>query len=387
MNDYRHSGIRSAIFFSNGDSNDPSVWSNVPYCFGKALEDNNFSLHRVNLNPPLWLNHLWNQTFFRLLRHFRPGHLYSFDRTYIAALFRRFYIWKATKIYPGADMSIFTGFDDVNYFSKKPSVLLCDWTLEFFIKSRLKREPYLLERCFIERQNKVLRHADLVVSLFPGCSKIIEQQVPGVKVNYLGGNVLNIIDKEELREAEILECKQKSNLLLFIGNIRYKSGAKKLIDAHRLLRRSYPDLQLAIIGMTEEELGIESDNNVRCYGYLHKNIERENQVYYKLLRNAKIIVNTNDEWAGFSSMIEAMYYYTPVIVTPYSEFVETFGEEISFGHYDANGTIESLSKIIVMYLQDQQYLKKCVASHNSTKEFTWDNYVNQLQRQIYSSVR
>ena len=377
--------MANILYFSNGDSNDPSVWSNVPYCFAKALEQEGHTLFRVNLAPPRWISSLWNQTIYRVLRHFGHGHLYSSDRTLLASILRRLSIWKGNKECPNADLSIFTGFDDLNYYSNKPSVLLCDWTLEYFITQRLKRKPYFLERCFISRQNKVLKRADTVISLFPKCSQIIEQQVPGLKVNYLGGNVLNIIDKEELKENEILECKQHSNVILFIGNIRYLSGAKKLIEAHRILRKSNPDLQLAIIGMTEDELGIKTDDNIRCYGYLHKNIVDENKTYYHLLRNAKIIVNTNDEWAGFSSMIEAMYYYTPVIVTPYSEFVETFGENIGFGVYDHIGTIMNLVLNIIHIMQDSDYCNKCKLSHKVTESYTWNHFVEQLLELTISS--
>ncbi len=45
-------------------------------------------------------------------------------------------------------------------------------------------------------------------------------------------------------------------------------------------------------------------------------------------------------------MIEAMFFYTPVIVAPYNEFVEEFGDNIKFGRYIRNSSVEELSTLI-----------------------------------------
>lgn len=368
------------LFFSNGDSNDPSVWSNVPYCFSNTLEKRGYKLVRINLGSPKFMVALWDKTVYRVLRSWKHGHQYGFERTLIASIYRKIAIWIANRNHSDIFFSVFTSFDDINYFSDRPSLLLCDWTLEYFIKYRLRRQPYWLEKCFISRQNKILRSADYVVSLFPRCKDVIEEMVPGTTVQYLGGNVLNILDYSNLDGADIVEQKKQSNLILFIGNTRYKSGACKLIKAYRLLAKKRADLHLAIVGMTAEDLGVDGTECIDCYGYLHKDVVSENQTYYSLLRTAKVIVNTNEEWAGFSSMIEAMYYYTPVIVTPYGEFVATFGSHIGFGFYDSTGTVDSLVSCLNFLLNSQYstYAQMCKNAHEVTMGFTWEHYVDTL---------
>ena len=52
---------------------------------------------------------------------------------------------------------------------------------------------------------------------------------------------------------------------------------------------------------------------------------------YEPFKKAKVFINTTPKWAAFSASIEAMYFYIPVVVTPYDEFTKTFGEHIEFG--------------------------------------------------------
>ena len=96
------------------------------------------------------------------------------------------------------------------------------------------------------------------------------------------------------------------------------------------------------------------------------------------MQKASVFVNPTEKWAGYSSTIEAMYYYTPVVVSPYEEFVGEFGKQINFGVYNKVFSKESLATSILSIFNADNYDELCLNAHNRVKDYTWDNYVERL---------
>ena len=141
-----------------------------------------------------------------------------------------------------------------------------------------------------------------------------------------------------------------------------------------------PNLRLDLIGINSDELNL-LPNDIYCHGYLDKGIESEADTYYNLIKNAAIFINTTPKWGAFSASLEAMYFYTPVIVTPYFEFTATFGEIINFGRfYDEKQ--ENLACIIEDILQSEEYIDICENAHNAAKVHTWSSYVDKMLTRI-----
>ena len=178
----------------------------------------------------------------------------------------------------------------------------------------------------------------------------------------------------------LLETKAKSKKLLFIGRkTTYLEAAKKLIEAYKLLKQEegYKDLSLDIVGCAASDFD-SLPEGVTCYGFLNKSDEQDRKVYYDLLLGAKVLVNANPKWGAFSSTVEAMYYYTPVIVSPYQDFVKNFGEEVDFGVYNQNFTAESIATDIKSVINSENYTEMCNFAHENVKTYTWENYVEQV---------
>ena len=177
-----------------------------------------------------------------------------------------------------------------------------------------------------------------------------------------------------------LEKKEKSKKLLFIGRkTTYLEAAKKLIKAYILLKQEegYKDLSLDIVGCSASDFD-SLPEGVTCYGFLNISDERDRKVYYDLLLGAKVLVNANPKWGAFSSTVEAMYYYTPVIVSPYQDFVKNFGEKIDFGVYNHVFTAESIASNIKSIVNTNRYAEMCNFAHENVKLYTWENYIEQL---------
>ena len=183
---------------------------------------------------------------------------------------------------------------------------------------------------------------------------------------------------------DLLEKKAKSKKLLFIGRkTTYLEAAKKLIEAYKLLKREedYKDYTLDIVGCATSDF--ESlPKGVTCYGFLNKSEERDRKIYYDLLLNAKVLINPTPKWGAYSSTIEAMYYYTPVIVSPYETFVNEFGRIIDFGLYNEHYTAEGIAKDIETVFFNNDYKSLCENAHNRVEKYTWSNYVDKVLKLI-----
>ena len=404
--------MREVIFFTNGDANDANVWSNVPYCFSHALENKGITVHRVDYSM--------NSTFVRfydlVLRRILDGltlRKLRFPYLRTTRLFKFFAerkIKKAILKYPQADLCLFMGYGFYNKWNNVPSLLFSDWTTEMDIQK--KRKPNFLEKRIIRQEEEAINNSEYVVSLFPVCCEEMKRKYPKANLHFLGGNVINDVSGLRLRETHpnppclgrenlttkeqgnlqisssskdiyvdtLLETKAKSMKLLFIGRkSTYLEAAKKLIEAYKLLKEeeAYEDFSLDIVGCAASDFG-SIPEGVTCYGFLNKSEERDRKTYYTLLLGAKVLVNANPQWGAFSSTVEAMYYYTPVIVSPYQDFVKNFGEKIDFGVYNQDFTAESIANDIKSVINSDNYTEMCNFAHEKVKTYTWENYVKQL---------
>ena len=216
--------------------------------------------------------------------------------------------------------------------------------------------------------------------MFPKSKQFILDHFDNQACYYLG----NVINSEQLLNTEdIIQLKQVSNSVIFIGNKKYINGAKSLVNACNLYnQKNKQSIVVNIIGLTKEELLIEDNSSIHFHGYLDKGNKEQSLKYYQLLKEAKVIINTTENWGGFSSMTEAMYHYTPVITTPYSEFVETYGEKLTCGFY-ASSQEELLNSIETIFSADiKQYNQYCYAANDLVKDFTWDNYIERFLKII-----
>ena len=403
--------MKEILFFTNGDANDANVWSNVPYCFSRALENEGITVHRIDYSMnsafvkfyDLVLRRVLDAFTFRKLRfpYLRTTRLFKF--------FAERKIKKAIQQYPQADLCLFMGYGFYNKWSKIPSLLFSDWTTEMDIQK--KRKPNFLEQRIIRQESEAINNAEYVVSLFPVCCEEMKKKYPKANIHFLGGNVINDLSGLRLRETHpnppclgretqtieednlqisfsskdiyvdaLLETKSKSKKLLFIGRkTTYLEAAKKLIEAYKLLKQeeAYKDYELDIVGCAASDFDSLPDR-VTCYGFLNKSEERDRKTYYDLLLRAKVLVNANPKWGAFSSTVEAMYYYTPVIVSPYQDFVKNFGEKIDFGVYNQDFTAKSIVNDIKSVINSGNYTEICNFAHKNVETYTWENYVRQL---------
>lgn len=368
--------MKEITVFTVGDSSELKHWSNVPFFFTDTLIKKNYKVNRVNLRESKFLTILLDKILFRFLKLIIRDHALSYNKTFINTFFLNKQIEFAKNKYRDTDAFIFLNFDYSIKNNVKPVMLFHDWTYEHYITNHICRKPYFAEKYFINQQKESIKKADAVISLFPNCADEMKSKYQTNNIFYLG-NVINNFYQDRLDTEKILSEKSNSSKILFIGNRKYLEGAKLLIKTFEVMILEDPLLTLHIIGLENSHFEY-LPQNVFCYGYLDKSNETEKNLYYNLLLTAKVFVNPTSTWGGFSSTVEAMYFYTPVVVSKYESFVETFGEIISFGEYNDNFDSVCLKESIKKVIYSNDYKNLSQNAHNSVSDFTWNDYIDKI---------
>ncbi len=371
--------IKEITVYTSGDSEDITTWSNIPYFFTKTLLEKGIKINRVDIGPSTFLNAFYNLTCWNIIKIINKKTTYTYFRTLINFIDTRFKIRKAIKEYPNADLNVFLTFSfSAAGLTDKPSILICDWTYEHYFNYFEKRNPDWLERASIRRENDMIERSELIFPLFPGITENMLSRFKNKNIYYLG-YIINSMN--EMAEPEIIQLKKNSYDLLFVGDKKYLEGANNLAEAFSKLRSEIPELLLHIVGLGEKDLNRHHEG-VYCYGYLNKSIDSDREIYYFLFRRARIFINTTNKWGAFSATIEAMYFYTPVIVSPYEEFIRSFGKEIKFGRYCESNDPAIIQERIKEILNHESFSDLCLNSHEAVRSFTWADYTDRMMEKI-----
>lgn len=369
--------------FTEGDSADSRVWSNVPFFLTNTLEDKGYKVNRVNLSGNHFLRIFYDKFLCRILRHsILKGTSFSYNRSLCYTAQIKHALKKAVKQYPDTDFFISTSFSfSPSNFTNKPCILFCDWTYEYYIHHFLNKKDDFLEKAEVKRQTAIIEQATAVFSLFPDKAAHMKQIYHNPHIYYLG----NVINSPVYKRGDNTYYDRfKEKHILFIGLKKYIAGAESLINAVSLLQKEGLSIQLDIIGMNEKDFSRVLPDYIHCHGYLDKNTVESSKKYYSLINHASVYVNTTPLWAGFSSCLEVMYHYVPVVTTPYLSFTETFGNTIDFGYLCS----ENEPALIVKYLMDlfslspENYQVLCENARKASEPYTWSNYVDNMMKVI-----
>jgi glycosyltransferase involved in cell wall biosynthesis len=310
---------------------------------------------------------------------------YDYSRSTLANLIVDLIIRRSIKKYPNTDLYVSTSFSfSPKDYTNKKVVLFCDWTLEYVIEKIAQKQPIKLEKRIIEKQNMIMKNADKLITLFPDVEDFYKDKFSEIQINYIG-NVINSEYVSKGRVLELVKGRISKNKIVFIGKKYYKAGLHSLLEAVEIIKERW-DINVDVIGMGKFDY--DSSVNVTFHGYLDKSIEIQKKKYYEIIEDARVIVNTTPNWAGFSSMLESMHHGLPVVVTPYQSFIETFGNDIQFGYYSDNNPqniAKSLKQIFKM--QKDEYKEMSLAAYNATLNYTWGNYVEKFLQIAASSTK
>lgn len=372
------------LFLTEGDANSPNTWSNVPYFFINSLKEagGTHEIVPIDISKLSWQYSLglkMEEYFLKAVRRILPGNpTYTVRRTRLYQRAVENNIKQAIRENEDSDCLLSTNFSHSGaLLSPKKTCIFCDWTIDYLIEVMQQRVPGILEKKSIARQRKEIEAADYVITLFPDVQEYMEKKY-NRKVYYLG-NVIN----SEIRDFNTDELigKKHHGSYLFVGVKKYIQSAISLCECIKKYNESHgTSIEVDIIGLKTSDAAIFESKNVHCYGYLSKGIIDQAKRYYDSLMHAKAIVNVTKNWNGMSSLIEAMYYETPIIVSVNPNLSKTFGVQFDGGLYCADDTnAELYSKIENMEKLDlEQYRDMCLCAHDAVKDFTWRKYAENV---------
>lgn len=371
--------IKEVTVYTKGDSRQVSTWSNFPYFFTTTLEQKKIKVNRVNIASNPLLEKLFDRTITRILRKFYNGNnTYDYSRSIINYFDVKRKIFFSKRKYTTTDLNLFLTFSfSTKSTSDTKTALFCDWTYDYFFQQFQERKPNFFERQSIRRENAEIKKADKIFLLFSTIQDHFRQKY-NINAIYLDGYVINALKEPD--EDRVIKKKSKSNKILFVGTPKYLEGARALLDAFKIVKEQQPEATLHFIGISPEHLP-EARDEVFFYGYLNKNNPSHSKLYYDLLEEVKVFVNTTPKWSAYSASVEAMYFYTPVIVPPYDEFQATFGADaFSAGYYCLEN--QELAGFILEVFRSKSYEKMCLEAHNLVKEFSWSNYIDKFLKEL-----
>lgn len=368
--------MKSIVVFVYGDANNPSTWSNVPYLFTTALEKKGYKVIRQDISTK---QNIFTLFYSLVCKIIRPSTTFYFYRSKINRKIVEKKIKRTVEKYDNCvELYISMSFDfSPSEYTKKDVVLLSDWPIEYALERRYGRLPDFLEKRDIQRHKKVIENATYVISLFQDAAEYINQNFNN-KAVYLGGLINGLCDVKGFEQTE------NRNYITFIGKKAYYQSAKQVVEAFEKLSPelvSDKGLELHIIGMNKGDFKNGNNPNVFFHGYLSKGKKDEYEEYYDIMRRSMVLINTNKKWAGMSSILEAMYYYRPIITSKYEEFVKTFGENINFGFYCENDSDE-IKKCIekISASGEDEYKALSVNAHTAVKDFTYASFVEKIEK-------
>lgn len=368
--------MKNIVVFTYGDSKDPSTWSNVPYLFTTTLEKRGYNVIREDIST--------NQNLFTLAyslacKIIKPSTTFYFYRSKINRKIVEKKIKAAVKKYDGiADLYVSISFDfSPSKYTNKKVLLLSDWPIEYAIEKRYNRSPDFLEAGDIRRHKSVIEDATKVISLFQDVALYMNGRFDQQTL-YLGGLI------NALCETDGFEETKDRNYITFIGKKAYYDSAKEVVAAFEKIDegiKNTRNLELHVIGMNKNDFKEINSSRMFFHGYLNKGEEKQREEYYDILKKSFIIINTNKKWAGMSSVLEAMYYYRPIITSEYDEFIKTFGKNIDFGVYSENDRDEIKTHIEKMLnLDAEEYKKMAESAHLAVKDFSYDCFIEKIEK-------
>ena len=362
--------MKTILVFTYGDANNPSTWSNVPYLFTKALEKKGINVIKMDISTK---QNIFMYLYSLICKIIKPKTTYYFVKSKWNLHIVEKRMKNIIKKYDDkvdAYISISFDFSPQKYTNKKV-LLLSDWPISYAIKKRFQRNPDFLEKKDIKLHKEIIEKATYRISLFQDVQEYMNQNYNSY-THYISPLINSFYPIKDFDKIE------NRNKITFIGKKSYYQSAIELIKAFQKI--NIETIELHIIGMTKKDFpNLKNTNKIYFHGYLDKGNKKEQELYYQILKETLVIVNTNNKWAGMSSILESMYYYRPIITSPYDEFIKTFGEKITFGYYSKNNEQDiynNLKKIINS--SPQNYKKMSLAANNSVKEFNYDTYTDKV---------
>jgi glycosyltransferase involved in cell wall biosynthesis len=362
-------------FCTTAPSKNYKSWSNIPYLLHKNLEKKGYVVKNYVMTEVEPLRSAFNLLVRLKNKLCKKSTTYFYVRTPVHYIFTILYSYYIRLISSSEDIMIVQGFSYPLNNGKNKQIIIGDWPSEYLFEKFLKRKPSKVERRSIDRENTVIENADAIVTLFPNVKEYMLDKYNNKNI-YCFGNVVNV-DESVILPLDIEKKKIASKRLLFIGQPFYISGAMELIVAAKNLRQYGIDCEVDIVGIDPQLIGVQY-HWLTVHGYLDKAKPKDKEKFYNLLSCAHLFVNTTMGWSGFQALLEAMYFYNPIVVRN-NEMLQIYFpnlKEFAYLLEEDSGSLENL--LYEIFSDNDRYCKMAKTARKSVSSSTWEKFTDNV---------
>jgi glycosyltransferase involved in cell wall biosynthesis len=376
--------------FTLGDCADLNTWSNLPYYFYQNLRAQSVAVRPVNLVPS---TSVWYHAFDRLRasRHRvsrflgAPGPDLLRSRAFRVLVNRRLRAF--AQQHPHADANVFLTFSFSSYrYMRVPVIHYCDRTYEQHLEET-GRKPTRSDRFFMRIDQRNIENASLVLSTNQPCREFISSRYRPKQSLCLrpGINTETAVDDPE----GLIEQKEKSTDILFIGRGVHKRGADILIRAFTLFNgRHGRRFTLHVVGVERSELPADlrpPSENIRFYGYLDRTRPMDLERYNALLRSARMFVMPMRAGPFPGVVSELQLHCTPIIasnVTGMSEVLTDGRDSLLVDGFEPNSFAHAMDRLVA---DGAAWRQMAWNSHVRRRNWTWADTVKTFLEMIHDN--
>jgi glycosyltransferase involved in cell wall biosynthesis len=376
--------------FALGDCTDLNTWSNVPYYFYQNLRAQSVAVRPVNLVPS---TSVWYHAFDRLraIRNRASRFVGAPVPDLVRSRAFRVFVNRRLRVFaqqhPHADANVFLTFSFSSYrFMRVPVIHYCDRTYEQHLEET-GRKPTRSDRFFMQIDQRNIENASLVLSTNQPCREFISSRYRPKRSLCLrpGINTEAAIDDPE----GLIEQKEKSTNILFIGRGVHKRGADILIRAFTLFNgRHGRRFTLHIVGVEQSELPSDlrpPNENIRFYGYLDRTRPTDLERYNALLRSARMFVMPMRPGPFPGVVSELQLHCTPVIasnVAGMSEVLTDGRDSLLIDGFEPNSFADAMDRLVT---DGAAWRQMAWNSHVRRRNWTWAHMVTTFLEMIHDN--
>lgn len=187
---------------------------------------------------------------------------------------------------------------------------------------------------------------------------------------FAGPNLVPSRDLDEFQGARV------GRKILFVGIDWERKGGPLLLDAFRICRQRFPDVQLTIVGCDPNI----DEPGVKIAGYLDR---RNSQQFQQLIRHYEqatcfCLPSHFDPFPN--AILEASAFGLPTVSLDNGSRREVIENELT-GHLAATASPEDLAEALLSVLGDEDACRKMGLKARSfqTENFSWDSVVRKIR--------
>ncbi len=342
--------------------------SNLARNFKKFYSDYNVEMWRLDAYCDSYYEKEVQGVFFRIFPAVKINKFVEFSRKFISELKKEIKINKPVLFISHTHTWLLY---QVAWFFKNSPLITShhgDWSPFFKIKQKrgLKKIKDIID-VLIEKI--VMKNVDFFLVCDFNQIPYIKKSAPGsqCEIHSTGLNVEEIKPYEKNKAREILGWDSDKKYILYIGRLYKLKQPKELIDIWKELRKEKPELELVIIGNT---------NNDEYYDYAVKSgamvlgriLNKDLNLYYSA-SDAYVLISLRDDYFGGIGIapLESLACNTPVVSYSLRNYIGSNIEELG----EVPSTLEDYKKAILKVLYGvSQYrnMRESVEEHYSHRK-------------------